>query len=431
MVTIFCEEITPRVDYTFDLVFNGILGVEFKLTSDQEAFSSSNSAKFSYGSQSIDQGPFFRAAGLLAEDHIVKQSLDIYEYKGYPALFKVDKPSVLEYDLFSAIFYLVSRYEEYLPHEKDEHGRYMANQSIACQNGFIELPIVEIWAGMICRLLQAEYSDLERERRSFQYINTIDIDNAFAYTGKGVVRTVGGIVKSALRLDGDDISGRLGVLSGKDKDPYDTYAYMRDLAAEHETEVKSFVLLGNYGKYDKNLPHSNEEQIGAIKRMAKFSEVGMHPSYDTDDRIENVRVEMNRLADILGRPVKTSRQHYLKLKLPETYKVLLACGIEEDHSMGYSEVIGFRAGTCTPFHFYDLEANERTELMIVPFALMDRTLNDYMQLSPREAIERISKLVEEVRHVNGALVSVWHNESLSDEREWKGWLPVYEHLQLS
>ena len=97
--------------------------------------------------------------------------------------------------------------------------------------------------------------------------------------------------------------------------------------------------------------------------------------------------------------------------------------------MGYSEVLGFRAGTCTPFRFYDLELETSTDLMVYPFALMDRTLNDYLSLSPDEAIKRVEQVAKEVKAVGGTLISIWHNESLSDELEWKGWLPVYEHLQ--
>lgn len=429
MITIFCEQISPRVFYTFELVFEHLLGIEFNLISDQEIYSETNGAKLCYGNLPIGDSLFCRASGLLNAEDITEQSVEVGEYNGLPALFKVEGRSDFEYDLFSSIFYLVTRYEEYLTHEEDIHGRYIANQSIAFKNDFLELPIVDMWALMIGQKLSDRYQDFKLGVREFQYINTIDIDNAFAYSGKGSLRTVGGIAKSALRLKKDEVADRVGVASGRMEDPYDTYAYMKKTAAGNNSVVKSFVLLGDYGPYDKNLHHSSEKQIQAIQQMAEFSEVGVHPSYKSEGDLNQIQEEIRRLSDIINKPVKISRQHYLKLKIPDTYRILINCGIAEDHSMGYSEVLGFRAGTCTPFKFYDLELETTTDLMVHPFALMDRTLKDYLKLNPGEAIERITKLADEVKNVNGTLVSVWHNESLSDEREWKGWIPVYEYLQ--
>ncbi|MBL4754235.1 MAG: polysaccharide deacetylase family protein [Flavobacteriales bacterium] len=429
MITIYCEKITPRVKYTFHLVFEAILGLDYELMSDEAIYLSSDEAKFTYGIGPIDEGIFVRASGLLFESDIIDQSLEVGELDGIPAFYRVDQPSFLEYDLFSAIFYLVSRYEEYLPHIEDGHGRYQASQSIAFQNGFLGSPIVDRWAQLIGRLLMEKFPTLAIASRSFHYLNTIDIDNAYAYAGKGGLRNVGGMAKSALRLDKNDLSKRLNVLGGKAKDPYDTYSYMQEQAAKYNTAVKSFVLLGDYGPYDKNLPHSSAEQIRAIQHMAAFSEVGMHPSYGSAGDLGQVKKEMSRLSGILGRSIRISRQHYLKLKMPNTYRILIECGVEEDHSMGYSEVLGFRAGTCTPFKFYDLEAETSTDLIVYPFAVMDRTLNDYLKLNPDEAIQHLHQLVKEVRAVGGTLISVWHNESLSDALEWKGWLPVYEQLQ--
>lgn len=429
MITIFCEEITPRVSYTFEFVFTSVLGVDFTLTADREAFASSSGVRFAYGNEAMEGALQFRAAGLLGEEGVLQQSVDVGECRGYPALFKVGRESALEYDLFSAIFFLVTRYEEYLPHQTDKHGRYLAGQSTASQHGFLERPIVDVWAQLIGEVLMKEFPGLKFTERKFRYINTIDIDNAYAYVGKGAVRNVGGIVKSAMQRDSDAISERLGVLSGKTKDPYDTYAYMKAMAEECETEVKSFVLLGDYGAYDKNLPHSSTEQITMVKKMNEFSDVGIHPSYGSGERAESVQKEIRRLEEILDRPICSSRQHFLKMSFPETYRTLIANGIEEDYSMGYSEVLGFRAGTCTPFKFYDLQANESTNLTVYPFAVMDRTLNDHLKLSPEEAIDRVSDLFAEVEAVHGTLVSVWHNESLSNKREWLGWVPVYEHLQ--
>jgi hypothetical protein len=141
-----------------------------------------------------------------------------------------------------------------------------------------------------------------------------------------------------------------------------------------------------------------------------------------------LKKEKERLESITNMPMEKSRQHYLRFSLPETYQKLIDLEIKEDHSMGYAGHVGFRASTCTPFYFYDLDFEIQTPLKIVPFALMDTTLNDYMELTPRQSLGKIRELKNEVKAVNGTFVTLFHNESLSNYLRWKGWSKVYESM---
>ena len=134
------------------------------------------------------------------------------------------------------------------------------------------------------------------------------------------------------------------------------------------------------------------------------------------------------ISGITGKKIRKSRQHFLLLRLPETYRNLLSLGIEEDYSMGYPGICGFRAGICTPFRFYDLQNEKETNLLVFPFQVMDTSLNKYMKLSPQEAQRHIEELVDEVKEVNGTFISIWHNESLHDRGKWKGWRLVFEQM---
>ena len=95
-----------------------------------------------------------------------------------------------------------------------------------------------------------------------------------------------------------------------------------------------------------------------------------------------------------------------------------------------AEAPGFRAGICTPFHFYNLKSERETNLMIYPFQIMDNTLIKYLQLNPDAAIEKINSIVDKIKNVNGLFISLWHNSSLSNTREWAGWESVYENMIL-
>jgi hypothetical protein len=154
--------------------------------------------------------------------------------------------------------------------------------------------------------------------------------------------------------------------------------------------------------------------------------VGIHPGYESHNDIRIVRSEIARLDAILGEKTVHSRQHFLKFRLPVTYRRLLECDIRYDHSMGYADVPGFRAGTAHPFKWFDVERNEITSLIVHPIIVMDSTLRHYQQLDVLEAMEIIAQLKSEVRNTGGDFVSLWHNETVAEQGDWVGWRAVWE-----
>ena len=428
MVTVYCNEITSRVSFTFNLIFNRILGVEVSVISDQQNFENVNGPKFVYGDNADDGVLNLKPFGLLSSEGINEQSLFVEEYEGTPCFFGVEVPSAMPFDPFSASFYLVSRYEEYLPHMKDSKGRFEASQSVAFQNGFLRKPIVQIWALKIAKIIKSRFSEFNYFPPDFSFINTIDIDNAFAYKGKGLWRSLGGMAKDVVTFKANEFFMRLSVLVFGADDPYDTYKMMGQLAKESKVETICFLLQGNYGKYDKNLKHTNHHQISTIKNLAEFSDIGIHPSFASNKNHKLLAAEKRRLEDIVQLSITKSRQHYLIMSFPETYQHLIENGITDDYSMGYVGEPGFRAGISIPFPFYNLLDEKETALMVHPFAFMDRGLKDYLNLSPLEAKEIINEVMLEVKALGGQLCSVWHNESLNEKGEWYGWLAVYRYL---
>jgi hypothetical protein len=158
------------------------------------------------------------------------------------------------------------------------------------------------------------------------------------------------------------------------------------------------------------------------------AEIGIHPSFASNAQPDKLSKEIVRLAKTSRREVKKSRQHFLKLQFPQTYRQLLENDITDDYTMGFAQTTGFRAGTCTAFRFYDLDREEATKLRVHPFAVMDATLKYYMQITPEESRAHIQSLINEVKAVNGTFISLWHNESLSDYKQWQGWKNLYEEM---
>jgi hypothetical protein len=425
---VYTSSITNRLKFTLDLVLKDLVGLDYELTTDADKFGFYTGPKFNYSKSPFGEELFFYATDLLFEKKIRRQDLSVFDWMDTKAFFATHPKYVIPFDPFAAAFYMVSRYEEYLPHQTDKHSRFDAPESLAFQKGFLSRPVVNIYAKKIKQILKDQYPDLVFRNRKYKFISTIDIDNAWAYKEKGFLRTTGALARSLTSFDFKQFFERIGVLSGKKHDPYDTYEFISSLQKKYQLEMIYFFLLGDYAENDKNVSVSSRKLQVLINSIADYFETGVHPSYESNTKPSRLKLEKSRLQKIIKREITKSRQHFLKLTLPKTYRHLIDADITDDYTMGFSGEVGFRAGICTPFYFYDLEKETETRLCIHPFAVMDATLRYYMKVRPAEVMSYVGPLIREVRAVNGDFIIIWHNESLSDMKPWEGWKGVYEDI---
>ena len=426
---IYIPKITVRHQYIFGLVFNELYKVEYKLTDDKQSYLTAQDSKLNYSLSPIAEDEVFvEAHSLLNERGINEVSIQVGEHDGCSVFFQSSNESAFEYDVFAASFYLVSRYEEYLPHLKDKYNRYMAKESLAFKHNFLQKPVVNIWAKNLIDVLQGKFPYLKIKQPKFKYISTIDIDNAFLYKGKGFVRSIAFLLKAILSFDVEVLKMAVAVSAKKRKDPFDTYSLQFNLQNKYKLDVRYFVLLGDYGLNDKNISHTNSSFQTLVKRLADLAPVGIHPSFGSNLNEKKLAIEVKRLEDIQKREVTFSRQHFLQLSLPKTYKRLIEAGITDDYTMGYASTIGFRAGIASPFTFYNLDMEQILPITIHPFAIIDDTLNFNMKLNPDEVVLQLKEIIHEVKQVNGTLISIWHNDTFSEQGPWKGWRNVYEEM---
>ncbi len=428
MLVVYTHKITHRNKYIFNLMFKDILGIDFKLTTDVEEFKYYQGAKLSYTHNLISNELFFISRSLLFESGITEQNISVFENNYNPMFFATGKASAMPFDVFAASFYLVSRYEEYLPHIRDEHDRFDAKDSLAFIAGFLEKPLVHIWAIQLKQLIKEKYPSLVFPKIKFEFISTLDIDNAYAYREKGFTRSLGGYLKSLSIGNFSEVTERTRVLLGLEKDPYDTYDFQLEMLKKYKFKSIYFFLLGDYGPNDKNLPIESIKFQSLIKMLADYAQVGIHPSYGSNNSKQQLKKEIGRLSHVLHRDVTQSRQHFLKLRMPDTYRNLIEFDITDDYTMGYATQVGFRASICTPFNFYDLDTETETKLKIHPFAMMEGTLKYRMKIHPKDAIVKIKQLIDEVKAVDGVFISLWHNDTVNNRKIWRGWKTVYEDM---
>jgi hypothetical protein len=414
---------SERLSYVLNYVFRDRLGLDYQLIDDTHP--SYSHAHFSY-SDSSESHPFqIVPNGILQEEHIIEHAFTESLIHPYLNTRYLEKP--LSYpDIFSAIFYHLSRYEEYF-NTPDQHGRFKFEDSCLYQNSLLLTPVVDIWMDQFKKDLIARcgFKESDFKAQSHSTVCTMDIDSVFTYKGKGLLRTLAALSKDLLLFNFSEIKKRLSVLVLNTPDPNDVFDDLLDQIQSKQAQF--FIQVGKYGRFDKNLPPSHKGFQNIIQELEQNGHtVGIHPSYQSDSDAAIIQQEKTELESILKKQVTQSRQHFLRFSLPKTFRVLLALGIEKEYSMGYSEHPGFRAGTAMPFKWFDLENNSSTELEIHPFSVMDVAYKHFQNMGVLKTIEASGEIKDICSALNLPFVFVFHNESLSGHRGWENWDQVFK-----
>lgn len=429
MILLYTTSMSPRIKYITRLIFKGLLGVDVRYTQDKQEYLQSTMPKLNYSREFLQSGVYIQASHLLFETDISEQELKTGQYKGVATLFQSSAQSHLPFDPFAASFYLVSRYEEYMPFIPDQHSRYPPQESILYHLDTLATPVVNAYSEFIAELLIEHYPNLEFRKPKYRFTNSIDIDNASAFLGKGIFRAVGGYAQDLISLNFRKAWARTRCIFFGEKDPFDTFDFVLGLQEKYKFQTIYFALFGRMGQYDRSLTRYSGRLQRYLKGIADFCEMGLHPSYRSNENIHWLEEEMNALQRVLKKDIRKSRQHFLKLSFPITYRNLLQLEVSDDYSMGYAAVHGFRAGICTPFRFYDLEQEIETPLLIHPFPFMDGTFIYYLKQSPEQAWPIIEYYIKTYRKFGGEFIPIWHNRVYSEkEPEWEGWNNIFEKM---
>jgi len=417
------DHITPRHEYIFEFLFRDILGIQLKLTANPDEYSQYDGPKFSY-TEKAPAGLNFLPSTLLSEEGLHLTTVEVIDYEGKAMFFPVKEGGALPFDPFAMAFFILTRMEEYLPFKADMHGRFTEKNSLQFQHGYLGEPIVNKLAFLILEKIRKEFPDLQA-KTNYSFIPTIDVDIAYAHLAKDTLRALGGYAKLLLKRDFSSLKERRMTLKKELQDPYDNFDLHLGLAAKYKTELIYFLLLGDYGKYDKMVSYKNALFRDLIKKLNEKADVGIHPSYASFGNFDQLKNEIKRLEDITGEKTEKHRAHFLRMRFPDTYRKLSELGITDDFSLGYSGINGFRAGTAVSFYFYDLLKEEKTSLRLHPFIFMDSAMIDNMHLTPEQAEEEVKNLLDKVKKAGGEAIGIWHNYSLSEKGQYRGWQAVF------
>ncbi|WP_282049280.1 polysaccharide deacetylase family protein [Maribacter aquivivus] len=406
-------------------IFVNILGVELDFTTKVEEFIKHTGPKITYTKQPLQNEFFVRSNELLFEQGINDIELNISVWEDIPCFFQAGERSNLPFDIFAASFFLLSRYEEYLPHVKDIHGRFSPKDSIAFQNGFLQKPVVDIWALKLLDALKERFPDLEYKNKSYDFISVIDVATSHCYANRGVIRGLAGMLMDIGTFKFKRVYDRVAVGINRQKDPYDNYAELIALHKKYNVKCNFFFQYADYSKYDKNVSTNSIKFKSLIKYVADYVPVSLAASYSSFSDLELLKKEKANLEVVINRPVNNCKMRYNRVDVPQTYRNLIAAEFTNDYTMGYTFELGFRAGTCTPFQFYDIPLEVKQPIKVHPFAIHDISLSKIKK--DQEVLRQVQLITNEVRKVNGTLITMFSNEVLGDNED-RDWMNVYTEV---
>ncbi|WP_418513993.1 polysaccharide deacetylase family protein [Corallibacter sp.] len=426
MLLVYTHKITPRVKYAFKHILTRILGIPVTFTTTIEDFIAHDSLKMSYTKQPLSHEVFIRSHDILFEHGLSDIDIHVQDWENTKCFFSNGEKSAIPFDIFSAAFYLLSRYEEYLPHVKDEYGRFTAVESLAYKHDFLHQPVIDIWAYKFKKVLETQFPDYEFPKKSYAIKPIIDVPSPYNFKLKGLMRNFGGTIKDLFGFKFKRLYYRYMVLFGIKKDSYDTFKYIINKQKQSDFKFLFFFLIGDYSTYDKGISANKKQFISLIKQVADYCKVGIKASYFALEDIDVLKKEKQRMEAILNTSLTASRQSFSKLNLPQSYRNLIELEILEDYTMGYVNHIGFRAGTCTPFFFYDLDYEIQTPLKITSYHLLDFSLLKHQSLLDKK--KALNEIISEIKAVNGEFVPVFHNYTFSDVDRWVGYKELFNNI---
>jgi hypothetical protein len=429
---IYIEHTSSRADYIFSILLPASGVSNYQLTADKSFFKNYSEEKINYSEERITQEEcWIKPVNLLFENNIKEQKTVVFEWNETKAFFKTDN-SDFPFDIFAASFYLISRYEEYLPHKLDLYGRYSHENCLAFKENFLKLPLVNIWLQHFKTVLLQKFPSLHLTPSAFRLLPTYDIDIAWSYRHKGWLRNLGGLIMSLTENEWAAANERINVLFGKHTDPFDSYEWLHKLHEEYKLKPVYFFLLAKKNKdHDKNILPAKRAMQKLIRQHSDKYSIAIHPSWQSGDKSDLLQKEIKMLEKITGKTINKSRQHYIRMTLPDTYKRLIEAGIIEDYSMGYGSINGFRASYCLPFKWYDLQEEKMSSLTVFPFCFMDANSYYEQHETCEDALNEMEHYYKVTKKVNGLLITIWHNQFLGTGKMFLGWREVYRTFCLN
>ncbi|MGB4850166.1 MAG: polysaccharide deacetylase family protein [Saprospiraceae bacterium] len=336
---------------------------------------------------------------------------------------------VCHVDLFAGAFFMLTRWEEAVIKDKDSHGRFPADKALVVKSGQILRPVVDEYTTLLRYWLLTLGYPLKGDTSEYKVVPTCDVDKPYYWKGKpGWKVLAGGFRRNPFQFL-KDMKQSKAVKRGQQKDPYDQFDYMMTLAERSDNRFEFNMIGGGRTRYEGHYDIGDEQIKTLMQEMSnRVHRIGAHPSYASFKDASMIKKEIEAISKSSGLVISSSRQHYLRFEVPDTWRCLSEAGIKTDSTLGFAAEPGFRCGTSKPFSVFDIHERKELPLIERPLLIMDVSFRMYKKYTIEQSIDLSQKIIEQVKKHNGELVILWHNSSLSEIDGWAGWDRVLEYL---
>lgn len=416
-VSIVVQKRSDRLAFILDLIFTRMLGIEVSIVSLLGG--NDTGPALVYGESGLDNAPHIHDSGLLWDNGYTYSSPTVSEQNGLVKLFFTE-----QFDLFSAVFWMVTEYDSYQTPSFDHHNRYLPSP-IQQKLGLATQPIVHLWVAELEKELMTTWPELKAEQLKPAYPHqvTFDLDNPWKYLHKPLWVQMGGLAKATLTLRFEEVRERISSLLSRN-DPNDTFDQIYAACPPEFTTF--FILLEHLHANDSRFTWRHNRWKNRIREIASRGySIGIHPSYLAMEIEGEIQQEKEYLEEIINESTSNTRMHFLRYRLPRTRREMIRAGIREDYTPYLNGTGGFPNGMMIPYPWFDLAENKLTELTLVPTILMDRTIVGTPESSRYDdqivPSKEFNRLLTTINEGNGSFVLCLHNECLSESGEWKKW----------
>ena len=403
---IFSSVLTPRIKYIFNFIFKEILKAEIEFTGNSQYFLQSKYVKISYGEQPLGDEIFFKSTAILFSNKVNELNIKTIPFGEYQVPFPVAS-SALPFDVFAASFFIVTRYEEYLHQQKNDE-EFKAISSYQYKWKVLDRPIIDEWALLIKNIIRKKHPTVNFADKNFSSQPCINF-SITPSAPEGFLRKTQFIFNTLFSKENSYLSSKFDQLTGFGINNETVLTGLETIIEKQKIRPVFFI----------NFPKVTIEYIqeNGVSQMLTNKSVGLlRPCASDKEKINEIKDGIFKLKKILPNQINLSSQQLETLKFPICYLNLLNSGITTDYSMGYPEVSGFRAGTCTPFNWYDLQLEKVTALLVKSYCLNDSVLQN---MSLDDIKKTLKDYIDSVKFVNGQFLSNWELRSISNHLKYK------------
>ena len=345
-----------------------------------------------------------------------------------------DGTIVFYVDIIATTFFMLSRWEEIVSPTRDQHDRFPGYASVAFRHGFLDRPLVDEYALILRSWIKKILPQWVPLPQQFTVKLSHDIDNLREFPLKWrTLLSIGGdlLKRHSIQLAWYHSSSMLlELLNPKRSRYFYNIQLLANLSISYGLESTFNFMTADPGPFDNRyniFSPSIKKCINELRKQGLY--IGFHPGYSTYNNPTLLAIEKARMDKVLGDIQYGGRQHYLRFKVPDTWRYLEQVGLSYDSSMGYADHEGFRCGTCHPFHPFDIQQDRVLCLLEWPLIVQDTTLQTYRKLTPQQAKIQILTLAQRCLRAGGVFTFLWHNSSLNGP--WLKWGDMYKEVLAS